>query len=370
MHLVLVINSLGVGGAERVLIRLANHWSNLGHKISFITFFNEEKFSYQLATNNNINLINLGEDNLSKKRTGAIKYLIRVINRIYLLRQQFKLLQPDVIVSFLVGANISVLLANIGLNIPVVVSERADPFTHNISIFYKKLRFLVYKYATVITVQNQLIAKYFLEKFENKIFIIPNFVKPPKTQKNTEQSEMMAIKKIISVGRLDDQKDHKTLICAFAKLADLYPDLTLTIYGDGELRNFLQDLIIDLKLTHRVFLSGVTMDIEAQLLNSDLFVFPSVAEGFSNALCEAMSCGLPVIAADCAGNVNIIQNGIDGLLFKCGDIPELSISIEKLLNNSDYCNKLATNAKNIVNKFSEKEILKQWDNIVEFARLS
>ncbi len=366
MHLALVINSLGIGGAERVLIHLANYWADKGHTISLIVFF-QAKNSYQVITNNNIRLINLDENYLLQKNSGNIKYFFNIINRIFNLRQKIKLLQPDIIVSFLVGANICVLLANIYSKIPVIVSERADPLMHNISTFYKKLRLLTYKYAAVITVQNNNIAQYFLGKFKNKVFIIPNSVTLPTMKKN---SEIVVIKKIISVGRLDLQKDHKTLIYAFAKIAAIYPDVTLTIYGDGELREFLQNLLAELKLTDKVLLPGIVNNIQEKLIEADLFVFPSIAEGFSNALCEAMSYGLPVIAADCTGNVNIIENEVNGLLFKCGDIEELAFLMQKLLNNSEYCNKLASNAKNIVHRFAESEILKLWDDVLEFSRAS
>lgn len=368
MHLVLVINSLGIGGAERVLIHLANYWANdCKHKVSFITFFQEKQMSYQLTTNN-INLINLGENKFSASKLSFLEHFFKIIKRIYLLRKKINLLQPDVIVSFLVGANISVLLANIGIKAPVVVSERADPFIHNISIFYKKLRSLLYQNAATITVQTKDIANYFasnVPKLQKNIFIIPNFVKVPQIKK--EIKIINKITKIISVGRLDALKDHKTLIYAFAKLSNDYPDLTLTIYGDGELRDFLQNLIMDLNLQDRVFLPGISMNIEKNLMAADLFVFPSISEGFSNALCEAMSCGLPVIAADCAGNMNIITHEFDGLLFKCGDTEELVKSMQQLLNNPEKCNKLGSNAQNIVNKFSEVEILKLWDHVLEFA---
>lgn len=371
MHLVLVINSLGIGGAERILIRLAHYWADSGHKISFITFFQEEKFSYQLASNN-INLINLGEDKLSSSKLSFIQHFFKIVKRVCLLRNKIKLLQPDMVVSFLVGANISVLLANIGFKVPVIVSERADPFMHNIPTFYKKLRFLIYQQAAAITVQTQAIASYFVSKFQKNVFVIPNFVKSPKIKKDirekTSISKVNKVTKIISVGRLDEQKDHKTLIYAFAKLSNDYPDLTLTIYGDGELRGFLQNLIMDLNLQDRVFLPGISMDVEKNLVAADLFVFPSIAEGFSNALSEAMSCGLPVIAADCAGNMNIIEHEVNGLLFKCGNVEELVLLMQRLLNNPEYCNKLAINAQNIVNKFSEVGILKLWDDVLEFSR--
>jgi glycosyltransferase involved in cell wall biosynthesis len=365
MHLALVINSLGIGGAERVLVRLAHIWADRGYKISFITFFQENNFCYQLNTKNNnkIHLINLGESRPSPN-TNFFLHVCKIIKRIYVLKKLFKKLQPDLIVSFLVGVNIIVLLANFWLKIPIVVSERIDPSKHIIPMFYKKLRLFTYQLAVAIVVQTKKIAEYFPSSWQEKIFIIPNWVKKPVIKKQLGCKNNQKIRNIISVGRLDQQKDHKTLIKAFAKLSVNYPEITLTIYGEGVLRSFLTQLINTLNLQNRIFLPGIAMEVETVLASSDLFVFPSIYEGFPNALCEAMSCGLPVVASNCSGNVDIVEDGVNGLLFNSTDVESLVSSMQKLLDDPDYSNKLATNAQNIVNKFSELEILKLWDNIL------
>ncbi len=364
MHLALVINSLGIGGAERVLVRLAHIWAERGHQISFITFFQENDFCYQLNTKDNrINLINLGESK-PLPNTNFFLQIVKIIKRIYLLKKLFKKMQPDLIISFLVGVNITVLLANIFSKIPIVVSERIDPNKHVIPVFYKQLRLFTYQFSTALVVQTKRIAEYFPVSWQEKIFIIPNWVKKPLTTK-TNKNQM--IKHIRSVGRLDSQKDHQTLIKAFAKLANDYPELTLTIYGEGILRNFLTKLISFLNLEDRIFLPGIATEVETVLTSADLFVFPSIYEGFPNALCEAMSCGLPVIASNCSGNIDIVEEGVNGLLFNVADVDGLVSCIKKLLDNSDYANKLAVNAQDVVNKFSEPEILKLWDNVLHQA---
>ena len=143
--------------------------------------------------------------------------------------------------------------------------------------------------------------------------------------------------------------------------------LTITIYGEGILRNFLTKLISFLNLEDRIFLPGIATEVETVLTSADLFVFPSIYEGFPNALCEAMSCGLPVIASNCSGNIDIVEEGVNGLLFNVADVDGLVSCIKKLLDNSDYANKLAVNAQDVVNKFSEPEILKLWDNVLHQA---
>lgn len=360
MHLVLIINSLGIGGAEKVLIRLAEYWAANGHQISFVTFFQEEKFFYKFNQMNNINLVNLNEQTKSFN-------VFKIIKRIYLLRNFFNNIQPTLMLSFLVGANITVLLASLGIKFPVIVSERIDPSKHNISIFYKLLRIFSYNFAKTIIVQTKGIAEYFPNSWQGKIAIIPNWVKNPIIKKNLDYYKNQKIKKIITVGRLDPQKDQQTLIKAFAKLTNNYPEITLTIYGEGILRGALTNLINTLNLQHKVFLPGIVLDLELEkaFMDADLFVFPSIYEGFSNALAEAMSYGLPVIASRCSGNIDMVVDGENGLLFTCGDIEELVAKINVLLNNQDYCYKLALKARDIVNQFNQTNILKQWDNVLK-----
>lgn len=363
MHLALVINSLGIGGAERVLVRLAEIWANKGHKVSFIIFFEDQTNSYILAKHNNINLINLGET----KPLANINYLInffKIIKRIYLLTKLFKKLKPDLIISFLVGVNITVLLANFWLKRPIIVSERIDPASHIIPSIYKKLRLITYRFANTIVVQTKKIKEYFPINLQSKIVIIPNWIKQPEIIKSLETNKANKIKNIISIGRLDQQKNQQLLINAFFKLSVKYPDIILKIYGEGILRDGLQNLINSLNLQDRVFLLGINMDINGALRDADLFVFPSLYEGFSNALCEAMAVGLPVIASNCSGNVDIIEHGMNGLLFNNNEIADLMNCMQLLLDDIGYANRLANQAKNIVNKFNELEVLKLWDQVI------
>lgn len=365
MHLALIINSLGIGGAERILVRLAHEWADRGYKISFITFFQETSFNYRLNTeHNNITLINLGEKKINNNLCSQI---IKITKRIIILRKLFIKLKPNAIISFLVGANINCLLANICLNIPIIVSERIDPNKHIIPVFYKLLRIVIYKLANAIIVQTKQIKDYFPRCLQQQIFVIPNWVKEPKIKKilNHDKAAHKPINKIIAIGRLDHQKNHQLLIRAFAILSDKYPNLTLHIYGEGILRNELQNLLTSFNLQDSVKLPGITMDVETNLKDADLFVFPSIYEGFPNALCEAMAVGLPVIASDCSGSNEIVEHNKNGLLFNVGNLEELVKCMEKVINDPVHAHQLAVNAQHIINKFNELKILTLWEQTLE-----
>ena len=104
---------------------------------------------------------------------------------------------------------------------------------------------------------------------------------------------------IVAMGHFYRQKGFDLLLEAFARLKERNPEWTLTILGDGSLRPYLEALRDELRLNGRVHLPGQVKNPLLVLQQADLFIMPSRWEGWSNSLVEAMSCGLPVIAADC-----------------------------------------------------------------------
>jgi glycosyltransferase involved in cell wall biosynthesis len=356
MHLTLIISSLDSGGSERNLSELANYLVSKNHQVSLVTLASPEyKPFYYLDPK--VNLIQL---NQSRPEFSIIRRLKNIFNRIFCLRKTIKSLKPDVILSFVDVINIMVIIATIGLNIPVIVSERTHPRYYRLPILYKKLRQFFYPKATIVIIQTQSAANYF--KNLNNLFIIPNAVPKPTLVKQNIAASLP--KQIVSVGRLCFSKGFDTLVYAFYKLSINYPDLTLTIYGEGSERKNLEALITSLNLQNKVYLPGAIKNIQEALIKADLFIFPSHYEGFPNALCEAMAVGLPVIASNCSGNVDIIRDGIDGRLFPIGDINALTKIALELLSDPKQCKELAENAKQVCDRFHPDRIFALWDQVV------
>lgn len=356
MHLALIISSLNSGGAERVLSELANHWAQ-NHQISIITLSNPDlKPFYHLCTD--IHLQQLNQTTFESQ--SLYEHLKNVFKRIFLVRKTLKTLKPDIIISFIDIMNITTLLAGMGLKTPIIVSERTDPTYHHIPLLYQWLRLKTYPFARKIIVQTLSAASYFPNRFKDLLCIIPNAIKP--TTKIFTIRE--APRFLTCVGRLDSQKDHKTLILAFSKLIQNHKDLTLTIYGEGTERANLEQLVENLRLTDKILLPGTTKNISSVLIKSDLFIFPSRYEGFPNALCEAMAMGLPVIVSNCSGNNDIVQECVDGRIFPIGDVEALVQIADELLNDFNQRKQLSHNAKNITQRFNASHIFSQWDDII------
>lgn len=358
MRLTLIIASLNSGGAQRVLCELANYWIKKGHQVSLVTLdpLNSSSF-YDL--NPMVKQVNLNQQSSTRF---FLKRALNILKRLFYLRVAIKNLKPDRIISFVDITNITTLIASLGLKIPIIVSERSHPAYYHIAVFYRLLRQLLYWKALRVVVQTESAASYFTDL--SNVQVIPNGVTLPLKVK-VEQDYFVEVRNIISVGRLCPFKGFDTLIRAFSNLLQYYPDLRLTIYGEGLERSKLEQLIENLALEKKVYLPGATKTIQEVLIQADLFVFPSHYEGFPNALSEAMAVGLPVIASDCVGNIDIVREGIDGRFFPIGDVERLTVIVRELIADPLQRQRLGLEAQTLPKRFKTASILAQWDQAIE-----
>jgi len=136
-----------------------------------------------------------------------------------------------------------------------------------------------------------------------------------------------------TVGRLDPVKDHATLVRAFAGVVAARPEAVLAIVGDGPCRAALETLIAGLGLGERVRLLGARADVASLLGGFDVFALPSIAEGISNTVLEAMATGLPVVATRVGGNPELVEDGVNGRLVPSRDPAALSEALESYLSD-------------------------------------
>jgi len=161
--------------------------------------------------------------------------------------------------------------------------------------------------------------------------------------------------RLVFVGRLHQQKGLDVFLTAFAELVRQHPHLhlRLQLLGDGPLRLSLLRLAADLGIASLIDFVGQTDRVMDYLQQADLFVLPSRAEGISNALLEAMACGLPVVVSDIPGNVDVIEHGRNGLLFTVDDHGSLASAVNLLLTQRDLRGRLGRAARQTVeNRFS------------------
>jgi L-malate glycosyltransferase len=166
---------------------------------------------------------------------------------------------------------------------------------------------------------------------------------------------------ILYTGRLDGRKGLIDLINSAAFVVKKFPDVKFVLTGKGPHKNYLLKRISKLELeNHFIFHNYVTTEKLLELYqNATLYVLPSYYEGLPTSLLEALSCGLPCIATDVAGNNELIIDGVNGILVPPHDPKKLAIAIENLLYNNDLRNKYSINGrKTIVENYS-------WDMIAD-----
>jgi glycosyltransferase involved in cell wall biosynthesis len=150
---------------------------------------------------------------------------------------------------------------------------------------------------------------------------------------------------IAMVGTLKEVKGHCFMIEAMVTLAPRYPDLHLLLVGDGELRSDLETQVSKSDLEDRIHFLGSRSDVADLLAASDLFVLPSLWEGLSMALLEAMATGLPIVASKVSGTVQAIVPGEHGLLIPPGDTQAIVDGISQVLSDPDWARAMGEAAK-------------------------
>lgn len=172
---------------------------------------------------------------------------------------------------------------------------------------------------------------------------------------------------VVCVSRMDVQKDHETLLEAFALVLKKIPDAELWLMGDGPRRLKLQNLVDKLRINTRVSFIGWTQRPEKLLNKADLFVLSSHWEGFPLSLIEAMSYGLPVISTDCLyGPSEILgKKNQYGITVGAGDVHQMARSIMTLLGNPKSMEEYATLSRERAHFLMNNSSLEKYDELIE-----
>ena len=283
-----------------------------------------------------------------------IVYAFRLIPYI---RKSLANIRPHSVLSFGEWFNSYIILATRFLGIPVFVSDRMGP-DMNLGFLLENSRKLTYRFADGIIAQTKVAANRIFERTGAKeIIVIPNGVnwsiQPVKYKK----------KQIVTVGRLSPEKGHIHLLKAFHKLS--LSDWTLHIIGDGKGKEHLLHYVKTHEMEMKVVFHGHLKDFAEILVESSIFVLPSLYEGFPNALLEAMCIPLACVSTDCvAGPSEIIVDSFNGLLVKPGDVTALADAIQLLVENDNLRNELAENALSVREKYHNDKISNEYLNYI------
>lgn len=353
----LVIASLRAGGAERVMMMLAEGLSARGWDVVVITLDTAASDFYPVPAG--VRRQALGVMKPSRSLFEAARSNLQ---RVLVLRRAICQECPTMSITFVDQTNVLTLLATVGLPFPMIVSERIDPRAHDPGLMWRVLRRLTYRRASSIVMQTPGVVPWARSIAGNAdVAVIPN----PVAVSDTGATPLARKQRIVGVGRLVAHKGFDVLIDAFARIALHHPDWELMIVGDGPLLGDLRTRVANAGLAGRVTFTGNRTDVHHLVSESEIFVLSSRYEGFPNVLVEAMSLGCAVIASACpSGPTDIVSDGVDGILVAVEDVAALASQLHRLITSPNERAALQRNAPAVRARYAPDLVINQWEQLI------
>ena len=373
------IGGLCIGGAERVICNLAEYFYSEGYRVTMVTKVRDEK-EYEL----NPGIRRIIADITPEEETGSrIHNLLARINK---LRRIWKEVKPDVIVSFIRKNNLMAIASAAPLGIPVVVSVRSAPERELKGFGFKTISFLLFRQAAGVVLQTREAYNFFPGYIRAKAVVLPNSINPDFLKASEELTLATTInhdkkmtvydrvpssvkeKRIITVGRIDDNKNQRLLVEAYVKIADHYPDWSLELIGDGSGRQALEEYVYTLPCKDMINFTGAVDDVAKHMSEASIFVLPSKIEGMPNALIEAMVMGMACISTDCpcGGPRDLIAaDESNGILVPVDNVDAMATALKHLITNDTLRQNMGDNARKIIATLHPDTVNKQWKNYIE-----
>jgi glycosyltransferase involved in cell wall biosynthesis len=373
MKLLYIIgNIINRAGVERIMTQKINYLAETNCDVSLLTTDQMgQPISFPLS--NKVNYISVKAPIPSRTDYSFIKwlFLFHKARSIYkeTINRTIDENHPDIIICTTYSFDVLDILTDIcqrkGINLVIEshiqltnVFMRSRLAYHPLLLFYGKIhdRYILnhIRKAAMLVCLTEEDMKSWQQLHINNLCVIPNMItiRPPKS---TNYSAM----RIIAVGRYSDQKGFDMLIKVWGRLSKKYSDWHLYIFGNED-RSDYEKLAKEEKCQETCHCMPVTEDIATEYGKSSIFVMSSRYEGMPLALIEAMSSGLACVSYNCPnGPADIINNGIDGLLAKNGDLDDLEAKMENLISNESLRQELGTTAKKNIERYSPKVIMQQ-----------
>lgn len=367
MKLLFFIHSLEGGGAQRVVVNLANHFAELGWEVRVVTLASAADDAYALS--GSVDRLVL---DLAGRSATPVAGLLQNVRRIRALRKILYQTRPDVAVAMMASANILLAFAALGLpGIRTVGSERIHPPQSPLGGLWELLRRFSYAWLDAVVALTAKSAEWITENTRAKqVVVIPNAAIWPLPKYPPHVPPEVVCRPgrrvVLGVGRLDGQKGFDWLIAAFSEVAQGHPQWDLVIVGDGPQVADLRAQISQTGLAQRVFLPGRAGNVSDWYARADVYVLSSRYEGFPNTLVEAMAQGLPVISFTCdTGPEDLVRQNVDGILVQTGDVLALASALQKLMDEPQARTQLAARAVEVRERFSMDRVANLWSHLFQ-----
>ena len=361
MRILYVIDSMTKDGAESQLLKTLARLPSEQYQVSVVLSRAEGARAEELVSTPCVREV------ITLAAEGGRRHLLE---KAFALAGIVKATQPHIVHSWLWYSNfLCGLSRKFGFwrRIPFVASQRGDYHAR-----YSKFRLwltekIIYNTADILLTNAEPIQRYLQQQYpDKKIYSLPNLLElPTKVWQQPQQSDSEETL-IVSVGRLAPEKGHRYLITALNLLKQQGLACRCTFLGEGELEAELRSLVEEYGLSAQVAFPGFCEDVFSVLLTADVFVLPSLHESSPNALIEAMAVGMPCIASDVGGIVDLIEDQKNGLRIPPKDPEALASAIHRLLTDSDFATVLGQNARaTIQQKFDSTESMRKLEAIYQ-----
>lgn len=355
-----------IGGVEKVVLDLSCRLVNHGHEVMVLTFNipqTKEKENFH-----GIKIVRIKAYDFSKVIGFQCAISVNIFSKLKKIVNEFK---PDIIHThnhFFFNTLVGMLVKkyhNIS-TITTIHNGSLKDVPGKLLIFIKTYEKIICR---LINNNSELVIVGSQQLFENgkklgidsnKMVIIPNAVDLSFFRHNRTYSH--SPRKVLFVGRLFSLKGPHLLIEAARLVIKKIPDTQFLIVGNGPMRKQLVNLVKSYNISKNVVFCGELEDVREKMKESDLYVRPSLLEGFPYGVLEAMASGLPVLATNIGGTTDLLTHEKTGYLVNPGNIIELANAIIKLLSNSDALKTIANSGLELVEKFSWNVMYDTYEN--------
>jgi len=360
LNVLYLIWSLGLGGAERVIINLVKGLDKDKFKPVICCLNAAGQFAFELE-NQGIKVIALNKKG---------KFDISVIGKLIAVIKENNI---DIVHTHLWGANFWGRIAAKKAGVKVIIATEHNEDVWKPELFFILDRWLARSTDKIIAVSNK-VKEFYVGKGipEEKIEVIYNGVDIEMSQVSGRRShirEEFGIKEdetvLAIIGRLVPQKGHRYLFEALGSLNGQYK-VKLLVVGDGPLLESLKSQVASLRLQDKVIFAGLRKDVPNILKNIDMLVMPSLREGLPMVALEAMATGVPIVATQVGGTPEVIIEGECGLLVKSKNHHALRSAIERIISDTVLKNCIIDNAKKrIREEFKVEKMLSKTQDVYE-----
>ena len=349
------ISTLRLGGAERVIYNLAEHFHRRGAEVTVVTTFRKTS-EKEFALSDGIRRV-LSEPTEEELQGGRIANF----------RARFKKLQdiwreeaPDLIVAFVGKNNVMAILTAKALKIPVVVSVRGNPPNEYDSRALRLAMRCAFPKAAGIVMQTKQQMEWFPKNVQAKAVLLKNPLNPAFLRPVYEGERT---KRIVTVSVMGANKNLPMLIRGFSMVAQEFPDWKVVIYALGPDRPKLEALREELGLRDRVEMPGEQDNIPDVIADASIFTMTSFTEGVPNALIEAMALGLACVSTDCpcGGPGELIEDGVNGFLVPVNDHEALGEKLRLLMGDDALRERMGKEALKVRETLAPEKVLSEWE---------